>query len=356
MSLTKKNFSSEQCIELALTHLNCTRKEDDRIPTFDELADDYEVPRLTLWHRHHGRIPTTLVKEMAMYLCSKWDPEKAQSIGYNWYLSFLARHQELGLKYSRQIENVRVEAQQDYFVFAKFFERESFWKVLEQVRAGGLTKKNILSGFEATGIYPLNGQKILQSLPGYDSYQPTPAKSQTTRSTPPYKPKTPKTESENIESATFAEKSIYHNTVKSRSGRAAIRFLAHSVSLHCSTLNLQHETERKEGINSGKKGKRRIKVDNSAISAGDVKKIIQTNYSVQWEGEQKKLVEKRERYRELVKEKENTYEKLKAEERGALEGLNNLDIEYEEGEDEREAHRENGLEIGIEVEEGEDSC
>lgn len=65
----------------------------------------------------------TLVKDMAMYLCSKRDSAKAQSIGYNWHLSFLARHPELGIKYSRQIEHVRVEAQQDYFTFAKFFER-----------------------------------------------------------------------------------------------------------------------------------------------------------------------------------------------------------------------------------------
>ncbi|RPB00734.1 hypothetical protein L873DRAFT_1679566, partial [Choiromyces venosus 120613-1] len=34
-------------------------------------------------------------------------------------------------------------------------------------------KKNILSRFEATGIYPLNSQKVLQMLPGYDSYQLT---------------------------------------------------------------------------------------------------------------------------------------------------------------------------------------
>ncbi|KAG0123571.1 hypothetical protein HOY82DRAFT_544165 [Tuber indicum] len=239
-----------------------------------------------------------------------------------------------------------------------------------------------------TGIYPLNGQKILKTLPGYDSYQPTETISQTPSLTPTYEPKTPKNESEIIELATFAEKNIYRNTPQSRKARAAVRSLAHSASLHCSTLNLQQETERKrrqylieEGINSGNKGKRRIKVDNSAVSAGDVKKIIQANYSeignkikqqyerennpeggggkrykstVQLGGEQRKLKEKMERYRKLVTEKENAYERLKSEERNALEGLDGLDIEYEE-DDERGKHHENGSDIGVEVDGG-DSC
>lgn len=67
------------------------------------------------------RIP--LLKEMAIYLYSKRDPEKTRPVGHNWHLSFLERHPELGTKYSRQIEHVRVEAQQDYFVFVNFFER-----------------------------------------------------------------------------------------------------------------------------------------------------------------------------------------------------------------------------------------
>ncbi|PWW78428.1 hypothetical protein C7212DRAFT_69176, partial [Tuber magnatum] len=103
---------------------------------------DYEVPKSTLWHRDHDQIPTSkcdewkqyltsgekqalvnwyklkdycfppqiaLVKEMAKYLHSKWDSEKARSIGYNWHLSFLACHPELGIKYSRQIEHVQVK-------------------------------------------------------------------------------------------------------------------------------------------------------------------------------------------------------------------------------------------------------
>ncbi|RPA93783.1 hypothetical protein L873DRAFT_1498692 [Choiromyces venosus 120613-1] len=60
---------------------------------------------------------------MAMYLYSKRNPERPRPVGHNWHLSFLDRHPELGIKYSRQIEHLRVEAQQDYFVFVNFFER-----------------------------------------------------------------------------------------------------------------------------------------------------------------------------------------------------------------------------------------
>jgi len=65
----------------------------------------------------------SLLKEMAVYLYSKRNPEKPRPVGCNWHLSFLDRHPQLGIKYSRQIEHVRVEAQQDYFVFVNFFER-----------------------------------------------------------------------------------------------------------------------------------------------------------------------------------------------------------------------------------------
>ena len=64
-----------------------------------------------------------LLKEMAVYLYSKRDPEKPRPVGCNWNLSFLDSHPELGIKYSRQIKHVRVKAQQDHFVFVNLFER-----------------------------------------------------------------------------------------------------------------------------------------------------------------------------------------------------------------------------------------
>ena len=76
-----------------------------------EMQDDCFPPRIQL------------LKEMAIYLNSKRDPEKARPVGHNWHLSFLERHPELRIKYSRQIEYVQVEAQEDYFVFVNFFER-----------------------------------------------------------------------------------------------------------------------------------------------------------------------------------------------------------------------------------------
>ena len=64
-----------------------------------------------------------LLKEMAMYLQSKRDSEAGKSIRANWHLRFLDRHPTLSIKYSRQIEHTRAQAQQDYFIFATFFER-----------------------------------------------------------------------------------------------------------------------------------------------------------------------------------------------------------------------------------------
>ncbi|PWW75972.1 hypothetical protein C7212DRAFT_194701 [Tuber magnatum] len=157
--------------------------------------------------------------------------------------------------------------------------RDNFWKVLEQARISGLTEKKRLSGFEATGIYRLNTQKLLQTLPGSNSYQPdsgNPASSERR-----FEPRTPKTESGISKLEAFARSKIYRNSPSLHDARAAIRFLAHSASFYHSTLNLRDETERKkqqyiteEGLNSGRKARKRIKVDNLAISAGDVKKVI----------------------------------------------------------------------------------
>ena len=61
-------LSTEQRIELALSTLNQARKDESRLPTYQELAGDYEVPRSTLWHRDHGRIPTSEHDERKQYL------------------------------------------------------------------------------------------------------------------------------------------------------------------------------------------------------------------------------------------------------------------------------------------------
>ncbi|PWW75973.1 hypothetical protein C7212DRAFT_280078 [Tuber magnatum] len=134
------HFATEQRIELALSTLNKARENKGHIPTYRELALDYEVPRSTLGHHDHGRIPRkednerkryltigeeevlvnwcleiqdycfppriSLVKEMAIYLYSKRNAEHAKSIGCNWHLAFLDHHPELGIKYSGQIEHV----------------------------------------------------------------------------------------------------------------------------------------------------------------------------------------------------------------------------------------------------------
>jgi len=62
------HLSTEQRIELALSTLNQARKEESWLPTYRELACDYEVPRSTLWHRDHGRIPTSEHDERKLYL------------------------------------------------------------------------------------------------------------------------------------------------------------------------------------------------------------------------------------------------------------------------------------------------
>jgi len=63
-----------------------------------EIHDYYFLPGISLF------------KEMAIDLYSKRDPENARPVSHNWYLSFLDWNPELGIKYSRQIEHVRVEA------------------------------------------------------------------------------------------------------------------------------------------------------------------------------------------------------------------------------------------------------
>ena len=73
---------------------------------------------------------------------------------------------------------------------------------------------------------------------------------------------------------------------------------------------------------------------------------------VQLEIEQKELEEKLEKYKWLMKEKKLEYQKLGMEKKNALSGVENLDIEYGEGERERpeEEH------LGVEVEDDENTC
>ena len=52
-------LSTEQRIKLALSPLTQARKNESRLLTYQQLAGDYEVPRSTLWHHDHGRIPTS---------------------------------------------------------------------------------------------------------------------------------------------------------------------------------------------------------------------------------------------------------------------------------------------------------
>jgi len=253
----------------------------------------------------------------------------------------------------------------------------------------------------------------LQTLPGYDSYRPsTPTNTTITENASSFNPlssstlQTPKTEYDIEKLALFAENSIHRNTPSSRSARTAVRLLAHSASYYCSSLNLRNETERKkkqylieESINSGKKGRKRIKVDNTAISAGDVKQVIRANFGgrhkavktsldhytrllnsteifftdttckleiqheredkgqggkryksvVQLEEELKGLEEKRRKYSTLVQAKKNEYGKLTAEEKNALEGLDGLEIEEGEKEAEEDVERVSERMDGTEV-------
>jgi len=62
------HLSTEQRIELALSTLNQSQKDETHPPTYQELALDYEVPRSSLWHRDHGRIPTSEHDERKQYL------------------------------------------------------------------------------------------------------------------------------------------------------------------------------------------------------------------------------------------------------------------------------------------------
>ena len=62
------HLSTEERIELALSTLNQARKDKSHLPSYQELACDYEVPRSTLWHRDHGRIPTSEGDERKQYL------------------------------------------------------------------------------------------------------------------------------------------------------------------------------------------------------------------------------------------------------------------------------------------------
>ncbi|PWW73912.1 hypothetical protein C7212DRAFT_329384, partial [Tuber magnatum] len=154
------------------------------------------------------------------------------------------------------------------------------------------------------------------------------------------------------------------------------------------------------GLNSGRKARKRIKVDNSAISASDVKKVIQATYNgkekatktsldyytrmysststkltqlasklkeqqerektgsgggryksvARLEIEQNALKEKLEKYGKLKKEKRLENRKLGVEKEDALSRLDNLNIELEEEEENLGDKR-----IGVEVED-ENTC
>jgi hypothetical protein len=153
---------------------------------------------------------------------------------------------------------------------------EAFWSILHPAWEMALTKKNILSGFEATGIYPLHRLRVLERLPGYDAYRSieelapcaksmdcstmsplteglaplaesigkfTPSPTATIQglqenrnSGSNYEPHTPTTEPAIQELATYASNSIERNTPRSRKAREAVHLLAHSAAYHCSTL------------------------------------------------------------------------------------------------------------------------
>ena len=64
-----------------------------------------------------------LVKEMALELKNERELAMCEQIGVHWHLRFLERHPDLALKYSRQMEQLRCEAEENYFLLKGFFER-----------------------------------------------------------------------------------------------------------------------------------------------------------------------------------------------------------------------------------------
>jgi len=65
-----------------------------------------------------------LLKEMAIFLKRKVDPNwQEKTLGSQWHLRFLERHPQLDSKYTRQIEQSRTVAEQNYFTLSQFYER-----------------------------------------------------------------------------------------------------------------------------------------------------------------------------------------------------------------------------------------
>ncbi|KAG0641881.1 hypothetical protein HOY80DRAFT_1021032 [Tuber brumale] len=224
--------------------------------------------------------------------------------------------------------------------------RNTFWEILQQVRESGLAKNNILSGFQATGIYPLDAQKILSTLPDDDSYKSTSLEPTSRSQDPPlFYPYTPKTERESPQLALIGENSIHRNTPSSRNTRTAIRLLARSTSYYYSTLNLQDETKRikqqywiEKRVNCGRnKGRKRISVDNTAISAGDVStetKMVEICGKLELQRKRETKREGRGRYKSVVQLEDELKE---SEDEGVLDnaGVDGPEArEYEVGEDE----------------------
>ena len=83
MASDKQTFTTEERIELALDNLSQARREKKDIPTYKQLAHDYEVPKGTIWHRDHGRRPVSEFDEHKQYLNNC---EEAALV--NWYLNY----------------------------------------------------------------------------------------------------------------------------------------------------------------------------------------------------------------------------------------------------------------------------
>jgi len=83
MSSYKQTFTTQERIELALDNLSRARIENNVVPTYQQLAHDYEVPKATIWHRDHGRRPVTEFDEIKQYLNHG---EEAALV--NWYLNY----------------------------------------------------------------------------------------------------------------------------------------------------------------------------------------------------------------------------------------------------------------------------
>ena len=103
-----------------------------------------------------------LLKEMAIYLYSKRDPEKTRPVSHNWHLFFLEREPELGTKYSY------LRAKNRHLFWNSYF--RPIWRIAERplfsrsMMAGNL---ELVTSVDESNFYKQHLIVLIQSNNGH---------------------------------------------------------------------------------------------------------------------------------------------------------------------------------------------